>query len=81
MNAGVAHLLPGFCTGISNIQIDGNPIRSQEMLRKYKFGPEHLVDFLEKRMVCTPMISCSRGVGKLTAMQHTKSRQTRIWIL
>jgi len=40
----------GYCN-ITVCQIDGNPIRSQELLRKYKLGFDHLADFLEKRLV------------------------------
>jgi hypothetical protein len=40
-------------------QIEGNPIKSQEMLRKYKFGSDHLVDFLEKRLIGMCSFVCS----------------------
>ncbi len=55
----------GYCSGMTLCQIDGNPIRSQEMMRKYKLGFDHLVDFLEKRMICK-----SHALAKQT-LTHT----------
>jgi len=43
----------GYCDGLgkigSGINIDGNPIKSKDMLAKFNIGVDHLLDFLEKR--------------------------------
>lgn len=47
----------GFCVGLSKfgagINIERNEITDQEMLRKFKVGPDHMFDYLEKRMIVT----------------------------
>eukprot|EP01114_Cavostelium_apophysatum_P019521 TRINITY_DN6317_c0_g1_i1.p1 TRINITY_DN6317_c0_g1~~TRINITY_DN6317_c0_g1_i1.p1 ORF type:complete len:779 (-),score=216.56 TRINITY_DN6317_c0_g1_i1:53-2389(-) len=35
----------------SGIRLDRNPIKSQQMLIKFNIGTDHLLDFLEKRMI------------------------------
>ncbi|GAM23850.1 hypothetical protein SAMD00019534_070250 [Acytostelium subglobosum LB1] len=44
----------GHCYGLgkigAGINIEGNPIVSDEIMSKYKIGNDHLMDFLEKRM-------------------------------
>jgi len=45
----------GFCIGLSKfgagINLERNQIRDSEMIKKYQIGPDHMVDFLEKRML------------------------------
>jgi Leucine-rich repeat (LRR) protein len=45
----------GYCIGLgkigAGINIDRNPIKSSDMLKKWKIGTDHLCDYLEKRMV------------------------------
>lgn len=45
----------GKCVGLGRIgqgiTIDRNPIQSQEIWNKYKIGADHLMDYLEKRLV------------------------------
>jgi len=45
----------GYCVGLSQfgagINLERNEIKDSEMLRKYKIGPDHMFDFLEKRMI------------------------------
>lgn len=45
----------GHCNGLAKfgagINLERNPIQNQEMLRKYRIGPDHMYDFLEKRML------------------------------
>lgn len=47
----------GYCIGLgkigAGINIDRNPIKSSDMLKKWKIGTDHLCDYLEKRMVST----------------------------
>ena len=44
----------GMCAGLgkfgAGINLERNPITDDEMLRKYRIGPDHLIDYLEKRM-------------------------------
>ncbi|KAF2068928.1 hypothetical protein CYY_009750 [Polysphondylium violaceum] len=44
----------GSCHGLgklgAGINIEGNPIQSEEMMKKYKIGNDQLMDYLEKRM-------------------------------
>jgi len=44
----------GYCIGLNKfgagINLERNPIKDQEMTKKYKIGPDHLCDYLEKRM-------------------------------
>eukprot|EP01133_Synstelium_polycarpum_P005721 gene5721-6616_t len=44
----------GYCFGLgklgAGINIEGNPIQSEEIKMKYKIGNDHLMDYLEKRM-------------------------------
>ncbi|EFA76392.1 C2 domain-containing protein [Heterostelium album PN500] len=44
----------GYCFGLgkigAGINIEGNPINSDEIISKYKIGNDHLMDHLEKRM-------------------------------
>jgi hypothetical protein len=45
----------GYLVGLNQFgagtNLDRNPIEDHEMLRKYRLGPDHMVDYLEKRMV------------------------------
>jgi Leucine-rich repeat (LRR) protein len=44
----------GMCGGLgrlgSGINLDRNPIKSSDMLKKWKIGTDHLLDYLEKRI-------------------------------
>jgi Leucine-rich repeat (LRR) protein len=44
----------GYCVGLgklgSGINIDRNPIKDSGMVKKWKIGPDHLMDYLEKRV-------------------------------
>eukprot|EP01126_Amoeba_proteus_P045265 TRINITY_DN5057_c0_g4_i3.p1 TRINITY_DN5057_c0_g4~~TRINITY_DN5057_c0_g4_i3.p1 ORF type:complete len:506 (+),score=131.84 TRINITY_DN5057_c0_g4_i3:550-2067(+) len=40
----------GACVHLDNIILDRNPIKDQELLRKYSIGPDHLMDYLAKRL-------------------------------
>jgi Leucine-rich repeat (LRR) protein len=44
----------GYCGGLgqlgAGINISQNPIDSAEMVKKFKVGTDHLLDFLEKRL-------------------------------
>jgi len=62
------HDLPlslGYCYGLAKfgagINLERNPIEDQEMIKKFRIGPDHMVDFLEKRMQI-------KGVPKFTEM-------------
>eukprot|EP01119_Soliformovum_irregulare_P006010 TRINITY_DN1775_c0_g1_i1.p1 TRINITY_DN1775_c0_g1~~TRINITY_DN1775_c0_g1_i1.p1 ORF type:complete len:603 (+),score=187.01 TRINITY_DN1775_c0_g1_i1:271-1809(+) len=45
----------GHCIGLgklgAGINLDRNPIKSSDMMKKWKIGTDHLCDFLEKRMI------------------------------
>lgn len=45
----------GYCVGLgklgAGINLDRNPIKSSSMLKKWNIGTDHLLDFLEKRML------------------------------
>jgi len=53
----------GMCIGLSKfgagINLERNLIKDEEMIRKYKIGPDHMVDYLEKRMAVngTPQLT------------------------
>lgn len=46
-------LSSGLCIGLcklgAGINIDRNPIKSSDLIKKWKIGTDHLQDFLEKR--------------------------------
>jgi hypothetical protein len=46
-------LSTGHLTGLQTLMIQGNPIRNPRLLEKFSIGSDHLVDFLERRMMGT----------------------------
>lgn len=41
----------GHLTGLQTLMVQGNPIRNSRLMEKFAIGSDHLVDFLEKRMM------------------------------
>lgn len=40
----------GACVHMDSVILDRNPIKDQELLRKYAIGTDHLMDYLGKRL-------------------------------
>jgi len=40
----------GACVNLDQVLLDRNPIKDQELLRKYAIGTDHLMDYLGKRL-------------------------------
>jgi hypothetical protein len=43
----------GACVHMDSVILDRNPIKDQELLRKYAIGTDHLMDYLGKRLFGT----------------------------
>ncbi len=59
----------GHCIGLgrvgSGINMTGNPIRDHAMLEKARIGTDHLLDFLEKRLVAAGSPALPRQASKI----------------
>ncbi|KAN0047703.1 hypothetical protein ACTA71_002088 [Dictyostelium dimigraforme] len=65
----------------AGINIEGNPIKSEEIMKKYKIGNDQLMDFLEKRMALSgyslpeiskiPKLNTSNGSTPTTSTTST----------
>lgn len=40
----------GKCLQLDSCQLERNPIKNEELMRKYRMGTKHVVDYLEKRL-------------------------------
>ncbi|KAM9978528.1 hypothetical protein ACTFIY_012297 [Dictyostelium cf. discoideum] len=69
----------------AGINIEGNPIKSEEIMKKYKIGNDQLMDFLEKRMALSgyslpeiskiPKLNTSNGNNNTTTTTSTTPKQ------
>ena len=40
----------GKCESMDSCQLEGNPIKNEKLMAKYKIGTDHLIDYLSKRL-------------------------------
>jgi hypothetical protein len=60
----------------SGILLDRNPISSPELMKKYKIGTDHLVDFLAKRLTDSECIDTC----KLTHYQRKYQQNSVLYL-
>lgn len=56
----------GYLTSLQTLMIQGNPIRNARLMEKFSIGSDHLVDFLEKRLMGKLMVNESSIILTLT---------------
>lgn len=71
-------LSAGHLTGLQTLMVQGNPIRNQRLLEKFSIGSDHLVDYLERRMMEYLADHPSVDLQELDALRVKTSAQVQM---